>query len=66
MFYKTVNGAWVGDLFMSPIHTCELNGVNFFRYLTELQKHAAAVKLMPAAWMPWNYGENFTPFATAA
>ena len=66
MFYKTLNGAWVGDLFMSLIHTCELNGVNPFRYLTELQRHAAEVKLMPAAWMPWNYRENLTPFATAA
>jgi transposase len=66
MFYKTVNGAWVGDLFMSLIHTCELNGVNSFRYLTELQRHATEVKLTPAAWMPWNYGENLTPFATAA
>jgi transposase len=27
-FYKTENGAHVGDLFMSLIHTCELNGVN--------------------------------------
>jgi hypothetical protein len=27
--------AQVGDLFMSFIHTCELNGVNSFKYLTE-------------------------------
>jgi len=39
-FYKTANGARVGDLFMSLIHTCELNRVNPFDYLTELQKHA--------------------------
>ena len=26
-FYKTQNGARVGDLFMSLIHTCELNKV---------------------------------------
>ena len=32
-FYKTENGAHVGDLFMSLIHTCELNGVNPFDYL---------------------------------
>jgi hypothetical protein len=30
LFYKTVNGAWMGGLFMSPIHTCELNGSNLF------------------------------------
>ena len=28
LFYKTLNGAGVGDLFMSLIHTCELNGVS--------------------------------------
>jgi transposase len=58
MFYKTPNGAWVGDLFMSLIHTCELNGVNSFQYLTELLRHSAAVQQMPTAWMPWNYCET--------
>ena len=37
LFYKTENGAEVGDLFMSLIHTCELNDANPFDYLTELQ-----------------------------
>jgi hypothetical protein len=54
-FYKTRNGARVGDLFMSLIHTCELNGANPFRYLTELQKHARQLAATPADWMPWNY-----------
>ncbi|PYV29632.1 MAG: IS66 family transposase [Acidobacteria bacterium] len=55
LFYKTENGAEVGDLFMSLIHTCELNGANPFDYLTELQKHAEELAANPAAWMPWNY-----------
>jgi transposase len=55
LFYKTTNGAEVGDLFMSLIHTCELNGANPFDYLTELQKHAEELAANPAAWMPWNY-----------
>jgi len=54
-FYKTQNGARVGDLFMSLIHTCELNGVNTFDYLSELQKHARDLTANPADWMPWNY-----------
>ena len=54
-FYKTENGARVGDLFMSFIHTCELNGINFFDYLTELQKHANELSSHPEGWMPWNY-----------
>ena len=55
LFYKTRNGARVGDLYMSLIHTCELCGGNPFDYLTELQKHAGEIKENPAAWMPWNY-----------
>jgi hypothetical protein len=55
LFYKTENGAEVGDLFMSLIHTCELHDVNPFDYLTELQKHAEELAKNPAAWMPWNY-----------
>ena len=55
LFYRTVHGAEVGDIFMSLIHTCELNGVNSFDYLVELQRHAAEVAASPAEWMPWNY-----------
>jgi hypothetical protein len=57
-FYKTQNGARVGDLFMSLIHTCELNGVNSFDYLTELQKHADELSAHPANWMPWTYQDT--------
>ena len=32
LFYQTQNGADVGDLYMSLIHTCELNNVNPFDY----------------------------------
>ena len=58
LFYKTENGAEVGDLFMSLIHTCELNGVNPFEYLIALQKHAEELAKNPPAWMPWNYSES--------
>jgi hypothetical protein len=52
LFYKTLNGAGVGDLFMSLIHTCELNGANPFDYLTELQRHTEELKRTPSEWMP--------------
>jgi transposase len=55
LFYKTENGAEVGDLLMSLIHTAELCGANPFDYLTQLQRHADALKENPSAWMPWNY-----------
>jgi hypothetical protein len=55
LFYKTENGARVGDLFMSLIYTCNLAGVNPFDYLTELQKHPAELAEHPEKWLPWNY-----------
>jgi transposase len=55
LFYKTENGARVGDLYMSLIATCQLAGANPFDYLSELQRHAAEVAKDPAKWMPWNY-----------
>jgi transposase len=55
LFYKTRHGAQVGDLFMSLIYTCQLNEVNPFEYLTELQQHAEAMAESPEQWLPWNY-----------
>lgn len=55
LFYKTEHGAWVGDLFMSLIHTCNLAGVNPFDYLTALQENTADLSNHPDKWMPWNY-----------
>jgi transposase len=54
-FYKTQNGADVGDLYMSLIYTCELNGADAFDYLTQLELHADELAAHPANWMPWNY-----------
>ncbi len=64
LFYKTLNGARVGDLFMSLIHTSELNSVNPFDYLTELLRHAEALKQKPSEWMPWNYRETLARSTT--
>jgi hypothetical protein len=61
LFYKTRNGAAVGDLYMSLIYTCQLSGANPFEYLTELQRHANQVAAAPAAWLPWNYRANLSP-----
>jgi hypothetical protein len=54
LFYKTFPGAEVGDIFMSIIATCVLNKVNPFHYLTEVEKHAAEVRVDPESWLPWN------------
>jgi transposase len=55
LFYKTLNGARVGDLFMSLIHSAELNGTKPFDYLVALLRHHEQVEDAPAEWMPWNY-----------
>jgi transposase len=60
LFYRTLNGAQVGDLYMTLIHTCQLCSANSFDYLLELQRHARELAANPAAWMPWNYRETLT------
>jgi len=64
-FYKTRNGALVGDMYMSLIYTCELNGVSAFDYLNDLQLNAVDTSKNPDAWMPWNYQENLTALNAA-
>jgi transposase len=55
LFYRSLAGARVGDVFMSLIHTAELNGIAPFEYLVALQRHHQAVALDPSEWLPWNY-----------
>ncbi len=55
LFYKTVHGAYVGDLYMSLIHTAELNTVAPFPWLVALMRHPDEVSKNPDAWLPWNY-----------
>ena len=64
LFYKTQNGAQVGDLFMSLIYTCQLSGTDPFDYLTQLQKHAEDLAQRPQVWMPWNYRQTPAPAGT--
>jgi hypothetical protein len=58
LFYKTVRGAQVGDIYMSLIHTCRLCDVNPFDYLNALQQRAREVIDAPARWLPWNFREQ--------
>jgi hypothetical protein len=66
LFYKTQNGARVGDLFMSLIYTCQLNDVNPFDYLTQLQEHADQLAANPERWLPWNYRAALTDASSVA
>lgn len=58
LFFKTKNGAEIGDIYMSLIYTCQLCGANPFEYLQALQIHAEAVQHNAQQWLPWNYRER--------
>ena len=63
LFYKTENGAHVGDIFMSLIHTCELYKADAFDYLTQLDIHETDMREHPENWLPWNYCQTITKIA---
>lgn len=56
-FYKTLNGALVGDIMMSITQTCIKAKVNPYKYLIALQQNVKAVFAAPEKWLPWNYLE---------
>lgn len=58
LFYRTLNGAHVGDTFMTLIHTAELNRVDPFDYLVMLLRHPQLIASAPGEWMPWNYRQT--------
>jgi hypothetical protein len=66
LFFKTQNGARIGDMYMSLIHTCELNQVNPFDYLTELMSHPDEVAAHPERFLPWNYRQTLAEIGSAA
>jgi hypothetical protein len=66
LFFKTQNGARVGDMYMSLIHTCELNQANPFDYLTELLRHGDELAANLDRWMPWNYRATLDALQPAA
>lgn len=58
LFYRTMPGAAVGDLYMALIHTCYFSGADPFHYLTEVQRNHDRVRAAPGEWMPWNYRQR--------
>lgn len=55
LFYKNMHGAYIGDMFMSLIHTCNIMNINPFNYLVALQRYSSKVFRNPSRWMPWNF-----------
>ncbi len=50
---------------MSLIHTCELNQINPFDYLTELLRHSIELASHPEEWLPWNYRDTMLRLSAA-
>jgi transposase len=65
LFFKTLNGAHVADIFMSLIQTCKACGTNAWEYLTTLVRHADRVREQPSRWLPWNF-QSALPVADSA
>jgi len=57
LFFRSLHGANVGDVYLALIYTAELHKENPVEYLTALQRNAKAVAARPADWMPWNYAD---------
>ncbi|MCC6220806.1 MAG: transposase [Deltaproteobacteria bacterium] len=64
LFFRSLNGARVGDIFMSLIHTAELHQINTFDYLVALQRNYKDLAQNPTLWMPWNYQIRLTEITT--
>ena len=65
LFYRSQNGARVGDTFMSLIHTVELCDGNPFDYLVALLRHHELAADEPARWLPWNYRQALDELRTS-
>ncbi len=65
LFYRSLRGAHVGDVYMALIYTADLHAVNPFEYLTTLQLHDKAIAANPSDWLPWNYAATLDRIANA-
>ncbi|MBK8204614.1 MAG: hypothetical protein IPK68_20670 [Bdellovibrionales bacterium] len=55
---KSEYGAFVGDILLSVIKTCDISEANAFDYMVSIQKNFELVRSNPDNWMPWNYTQN--------
>src|SRR5947209_155942 len=55
LFFRTEHGAMVGDILMSVIETCRVNGIRAWEYLLQVLRNRRAVRDDPSGWLPWTY-----------
>jgi len=58
LFYRSKNGALVGDVYTALLVTTQLHRGDPFRYLTALFTNYKAVAAAPKDWLPWNYEDT--------
>ena len=58
LFFKTRIGAYVGDIVMSLVETCNSARVNPFKYLLALHQNKKLIHRSPESYFPWNYQET--------
>jgi hypothetical protein len=66
LFYRSERGAFVGDIYMTLIHTAVLHDVNPLDYLTTLLGHSRDVRNEPERWLPWTYKDTLAGSCVAA
>lgn len=55
LFYRSDQGAKVGDALMGILYTAASAGVDVFDYLNQLQAYQQLVANEPECWLPWHY-----------
>jgi transposase len=58
LFFKNDHGAAVGNIIMSLIESCRINGVDPWGYLVSIRRNAAAVRKNPEMFLPWSYAKS--------
>ncbi len=53
LFFRTLKGAEVGDIWLSIIKTCETNRINPWEYLNDLFQKNTLETIIPEHWLPW-------------
>ncbi len=53
LFFKNEMGAFVGDIILSILKTCEANKIDSYSYLNYIQNNKDDVKKNPANYLPW-------------
>lgn len=55
LFYKNEHGAAIGEILLSLIETCRLNGVSAWGYLLTIVRNKSEVRRRPQQFLPWIY-----------